>query len=81
MSLFSDDPNTDGVAHPNKKLDNLIRLAEMCVDQLQQNEEHYAEVSYPQFCDTFEYEFVWIFSSNDTVEGFRHFVFGRVNIN
>ncbi|XP_045481302.1 calcium-dependent secretion activator-like isoform X13 [Harmonia axyridis] len=28
---------------PNKKLDDLIRLAELCVDLLQQNEEHYAE--------------------------------------
>lgn len=40
-----DDPNADGSVHHNKKLDDLIRLAEMCVDQLQQNEEHYAEVS------------------------------------
>lgn len=30
---------------PSKKLDDLIRLAELCVDLLQQNEEHYAEVS------------------------------------
>lgn len=29
----------------NKKLDDLIHLAELCVDLLQQNEEHYAEVS------------------------------------
>ncbi len=44
-SIFLDDQNADGSAHHNKKLDDLIRLAEMCVDQLQQNEEHYAEVS------------------------------------
>lgn len=30
---------------PNKKLEDLIHLAELCVDLLQQNEEHYAEVS------------------------------------
>ncbi|KAK7576314.1 hypothetical protein V9T40_012600 [Parthenolecanium corni] len=40
---LDDDPNMDGVAHHNKKLEDLIRLAEMCVEQLQQNEEHYAE--------------------------------------
>jgi calcium-dependent secretion activator len=27
-----------------KKLEDLIHLAELCVDLLQQNEEHYAEV-------------------------------------
>jgi calcium-dependent secretion activator len=31
---------------PAKKLEDLIKLAEMCVDLLQQNEEHYAEVSF-----------------------------------
>lgn len=30
---------------PSKKLEDLIHLAELCVDLLQQNEEHYAEVS------------------------------------
>lgn len=30
---------------PMKKLEDLIHLAELCVDLLQQNEEHYAEVS------------------------------------
>lgn len=30
---------------PAKKLEDLIHLAELCVDLLQQNEEHYAEVS------------------------------------
>lgn len=44
--FLTDDPNCDGNVHHNKKLDDLIRLAEMCVDQLQQNEEHYAEVSW-----------------------------------
>jgi len=29
---------------PSKKLEDLIHLAELCVDLLQQNEEHYAEV-------------------------------------
>lgn len=30
---------------PAKKLEDLIHLTELCVDLLQQNEEHYAEVS------------------------------------
>ena len=30
---------------PMKKLEDLIHLAELCVDLLQQNEENYAEVS------------------------------------
>ena len=29
---------------PSKKLEDLIRLAELCVDLLRQNEEFYAEV-------------------------------------
>ena len=33
---------------PAKKLEDLIRLAELCVDLLRQNEEFYAEV---KFCD------------------------------
>lgn len=31
---------------PAKKLEDLIHLAELCVDLLQQNEEHYAEVNF-----------------------------------
>ena len=34
------------VVPPSKKLDDLIRLAELCVDLLRQNEEFYAEVSH-----------------------------------
>lgn len=34
---------------PAKKLEDLIHLAELCVDLLQQNEEHYAEVSSGRF--------------------------------
>ena len=30
---------------PSRKLEDLIRLAELCVDLLRQNEEFYAEVS------------------------------------
>ena len=30
---------------PRQKLDDLIRLAELCVDLLRQNEEFYAEVT------------------------------------
>ena len=32
------------VVPPSKKLEDLIRLAELCVDLLRQNEEFYAEV-------------------------------------
>ena len=32
------------VVPPNKKLEDLIRLSELCVDLLRQNEEFYAEV-------------------------------------
>lgn len=35
---------------PAKKLEDLIHLAELCVDLLQQNEEHYAEVMSQSFC-------------------------------
>ncbi len=31
---------------PSKKLEDLIRLSELCVDLLRQNEEFYAEVSH-----------------------------------
>ncbi len=34
---------------PMKKLEDLIHLAELCVDLLQQNEEHYAEVNLSMF--------------------------------
>lgn len=34
---------------PAKKLEDLIHLAELCVDLLQQNDEHYAEVFFPSF--------------------------------
>lgn len=34
----------NGEVQPSKKLEDLIRLAEICVDLLQQNEEHYSEV-------------------------------------
>ncbi|KAF5288803.1 hypothetical protein FQA39_LY15231 [Lamprigera yunnana] len=38
-----EDLRGDTIVPPNKKLDDLIHLAELCVDLLQQNEEHYAE--------------------------------------
>lgn len=41
---IEDDYNGDVCVPPGKKLDDLIRLAELCVDLLQQNEEHYSEV-------------------------------------
>lgn len=40
-----DDLRGETMVPPSKKLDDLIHLAELCVDLLQQNEEHYAEVS------------------------------------
>lgn len=30
---------------PKKKIEDLIHLAELCIDLLQQNEEHHTEVS------------------------------------
>lgn len=31
---------------PKKKVEDLIHLAELCIDLLQQNEEHHSEVSF-----------------------------------
>lgn len=42
--LYVDDLRGETMVPPSKKLNDLIRLAELCVDLLQQNEEHYAEV-------------------------------------
>lgn len=43
--MLSDEMRGDGtMVSPSKKLEDLIHLAELCVDLLQQNEEHYAEV-------------------------------------
>lgn len=44
--LSADDLSGEMIVPPSKKLEDLIHLAELCVDLLQQNEEHYAEVSY-----------------------------------
>lgn len=43
--LSVDDLRGEVIVPPAKKLEDLIHLAELCVDLLQQNEEHYAEVS------------------------------------
>lgn len=40
----AEDLRGETMVPPSKKLDDLIHLAELCVDLLQQNEEHYAEV-------------------------------------
>ncbi|KAL0267753.1 UNVERIFIED_CONTAM: hypothetical protein PYX00_009930 [Menopon gallinae] len=40
---IEEDLNGESIVTPNKKLEDLIHLAELCVDLLQQNEEHYAE--------------------------------------
>ncbi len=45
FNLFIDDLRGEVIVPPAKKLEDLIHLAELCVDLLQQNEEHYAEVS------------------------------------
>ena len=45
--LLSDDLRGPNEVPPAKKLEDLIHLAELCVDLLQQNEEHYAEVRWP----------------------------------
>lgn len=51
--FYVDDLRGETMVPPNKKLDDLIHLAELCVDLLQQNEEHYAEVSFMfNTCDT-----------------------------
>lgn len=39
-----DDLRGEVIVPPSKKLEDLIHLTELCVDLLQQNEEHYAEV-------------------------------------
>lgn len=41
-----DDLSGEVMVAPSKKLEDLIHLAELCVDLLQQNEEHYAEVGH-----------------------------------
>ncbi|XP_047003794.1 calcium-dependent secretion activator-like [Schistocerca americana] len=38
-----DELNGEIIVSPSRKLDDLIHLAELCVDLLRQNEEHYAE--------------------------------------
>ncbi|KAG5889501.1 hypothetical protein JTB14_013813 [Gonioctena quinquepunctata] len=40
---IEEDLRGETMVTPSKKLDDLIHLAELCVDLLQQNEEHYAE--------------------------------------
>lgn len=44
LNVDADDLSGEGQVPPMKKLEDLIHLAELCVDLLQQNEEHYAEV-------------------------------------
>lgn len=41
---MTEDLRGDHDVPPAKKLEDLIHLAELCVDLLQQNDEHYAEV-------------------------------------
>jgi calcium-dependent secretion activator len=46
MVALTEDLRGEMMVPPAKKLEDLIHLAELCVDLLQQNEEHYAEVSF-----------------------------------
>lgn len=46
LSPNVDDLRGEVIVPPAKKLEDLIHLTELCVDLLQQNEEHYAEVIY-----------------------------------
>ena len=41
---MADDMGPDSSLAASKKLEDLIHLSEACVDLLQQNEEHHAEV-------------------------------------
>lgn len=43
---LSDEIVGEVVITPRQKLEDLIRLAELCVDLLRQNEEFYAEVTF-----------------------------------
>lgn len=45
MFVLTEDLRGEMMVPAAKKLEDLIHLAELCVDLLQQNEEHYAEVS------------------------------------
>lgn len=49
FNAFTEDLRGDHDVPPAKKLEDLIHLAELCVDLLQQNDEHYAEVFFPSF--------------------------------
>lgn len=44
---------------PKKRLDDVIHLAELCIEVLQQNEEHHAEVSIVMTTEYLMYEFPW----------------------
>lgn len=44
LFLATEDLSGENAVSAGRKLDDLIHLAELCVDLLQQNEEHHAEV-------------------------------------
>ncbi|XP_043508226.1 calcium-dependent secretion activator isoform X3 [Frieseomelitta varia] len=48
---IEDDFSGEVCVPPSKKLEDLIHLAEMCVDLLQQNGEHYSKVAFAWFSD------------------------------
>lgn len=39
-------PSVDTQAAPEKRLEDMMRLGELCIEVLQQNEEHHSEVFY-----------------------------------
>lgn len=38
------DPSVDPQAAPEKRLEDMMRLGELCIEVLQQNDEHHSEV-------------------------------------
>ncbi|KAL7290105.1 hypothetical protein TKK_0015827 [Trichogramma kaykai] len=63
---IGEDLNGDVNVPPSKKLEDLIHLAELCVDLLQQNEEHYSE-AFAWFSDLLveHAEIFWALFAND----------------
>lgn len=66
MFMCVDDLSGENVVPPSKKLEDLIHLADLCVDLLQQNEEHYAEVSVSKILLTFGFYVIIIYRLNNS---------------
>lgn len=55
LFLATEDLSGENAVSASRKLDDLIHLAELCVDLLQQNEEHHAEVrGWTRFISSFQ---------------------------